>query len=132
MLAVEFLHVFHHHCDYHTSTTATNLTDASSRIPTRLPSSLRFLHVFHYYYSFYIFSIITVVSIRFFHYAKWVLVIVVVIGGGMVVIGGVFVYFEILARCPRVRVRSAEVCFNYTFIINSTTNRLINMHSIKI
>jgi hypothetical protein len=71
MLAVEFLHVFHyHHCESHTSTTATNSTDASSRIPTRLPSPLRFLHVFHYHYNFYIFSIITVISIRFFHYAE--------------------------------------------------------------
>jgi hypothetical protein len=52
--------------------------------------------------------------------------------GGMVVIRGVFVYFEILARCPRVRVRSAEVCFYYAFTINSTTNRLINMHSIEV
>jgi hypothetical protein len=71
-----------------------------------------------------------------------VVVVVVVVGGGgggggmvvggMVVIRGVFVYFEILARCPRVRVRSAEICFYYIFTINSTTNRLINMHSIKV
>jgi hypothetical protein len=54
------------------------------------------------------------------------------VGGGMVVIRGVFVYFEILARCHRVRVRSAEVCFDYTFTVNSTTNRLINMHSIEV
>jgi hypothetical protein len=45
------------------------------------------------------------------------------IAGGMVVIGGVFVYFEILARCPRVRVRSAEVCFDYTLLlIQQSTN----------
>jgi hypothetical protein len=73
-----------------------------------------------------------------------VVVVVVVVGGGgggrgggtraggMVVIRGVVVYFEILARCPRVRVRSAEICFYYIFIINSTTNRLINIHSIEI
>jgi hypothetical protein len=55
-----------------------------------------------------------------------------VVGGGMVVIRGVFVYFEILARSLRVRVRSAEVCFDYIFTINSIINRLINMHSIGI
>jgi hypothetical protein len=54
------------------------------------------------------------------------------VGGEMVVIRGVFVYFENLARFPRVRVRSAEVCFDYTFTVNSITNRLINMHSIGI
>jgi hypothetical protein len=47
-----------------------------------------------------------------------------------VMIRGVFVYFEILARCPRVRVRFAEICFDYTSIVNSTTNRLIDMHLI--
>jgi hypothetical protein len=65
-----------------------------------------------------------------------VVVVVVVVegggGGGIVVIRGVFVYFEILARFFRVRVRSAEVCFDYTFTVNSITNRLINMHSIGI
>jgi hypothetical protein len=49
-----------------------------------------------------------------------------------VMIRGVFVYFEILARSPRIRVRSAEVCFYNTFTVNSTTNRLINMHSIGV
>jgi hypothetical protein len=48
-----------------------------------------------------------------------------------IIIRGVFIYFEILARSSRVRVRSAEVCFDYAFIINSTTNRLIDMHSIE-
>jgi hypothetical protein len=52
--------------------------------------------------------------------------------GEIVMIKGVFVYFEILARFPRVRVRSAEVCFYNIFTINSTINRLINMHSIGI
>jgi hypothetical protein len=51
---------------------------------------------------------------------------------GIVVTGGVFVYFEILARYPRVRVRSTEINFYYIFIINSTINRLINMHSIEV
>jgi hypothetical protein len=52
--------------------------------------------------------------------------------GGMVVIRGVFVYFEILARSFRVRVRFAEVCLDYIFIINSTINRLINMYLIGV
>jgi hypothetical protein len=58
----------------------------------------------------------------------------VVIGGvfGIVVVGDVFVYFEILARCSRVRVRSAEICSYYIFTINSMINRLINMHSIGV
>jgi hypothetical protein len=63
-------------------------------------------------------------------------VVGVVVGGmvgeEMVVIRGVFVYFEILARSPRVRVRSAEVCFYIIFTVNSTINRLINMHSIEV
>jgi hypothetical protein len=52
--------------------------------------------------------------------------------GEIVMIKGVFVYFEILAYSPRVRVRSAKVCFYNTFTVNSTINRLINMHSIGI
>jgi hypothetical protein len=54
------------------------------------------------------------------------------VGEGMIVIRGVFVCFEILARFPRVRVRSAEVCFDYIFTVNSITNRLINMYSIGV
>jgi hypothetical protein len=49
-----------------------------------------------------------------------------------VMIRGVFVYFEILARSPRVRVRSAEVCFYNIFIINLIINRLINIYLIGV
>jgi hypothetical protein len=52
--------------------------------------------------------------------------------GGIVVIGGVFIYFEILARSSCVRVRSAEICFDYIFTVNSIINKLINMYSIGI
>jgi hypothetical protein len=52
--------------------------------------------------------------------------------GGIVIIENVFIYFEILTRSLRVRVRSAEVCFYNIFTVNSTINRLINMHSIEI
>jgi hypothetical protein len=45
-------------------------------------------------------------------------------------IEGVFIYFEILARFPPVRVRSAEICFDYVFTVNLIINRLINMYSI--
>jgi hypothetical protein len=45
-----------------------------------------------------------------------------IVEGEMVMIKDVFIYFEILARSPRVRVRSAEVCFDYIFTINLTTN----------
>jgi hypothetical protein len=54
------------------------------------------------------------------------------VGGEMVMIKGVFVYFEILARFFRVRVWSVEVYFDYTFTINLIINRLINMHLIRV
>jgi hypothetical protein len=54
------------------------------------------------------------------------------VGGEMVMITGVFDYFEILARFFRVRVWSVEVYFDYTFTINLIINRLINMHLIRV
>jgi hypothetical protein len=55
-----------------------------------------------------------------------------IIRGGIVLIKGVFIYFEILAGFSRVRVRSAEFCFDYIFTVNLIINRLINMYLIGI
>jgi hypothetical protein len=83
-LLLQFLHASHCYCESHISTTATNSTDASSRIPThvfhhhcdsytpsiivaippRLPPSLRFLHAFYYYYDFYTSSTIITILTR--------------------------------------------------------------------
>jgi hypothetical protein len=64
MLTIEFLNVFHHHCESHTSTTATNSINTNNRISICLPSLLRFLHVFHHYCDSHTPSIITAIPTR--------------------------------------------------------------------